>query len=453
MKKRTTLVFLFTVLVCLIFAGSILRAEDFRRDEAVHNSTAIKVENPVVINVTVPIELALLYDNGPFVSAPGGGPVAGSDGSVLVAPMSTLGFGHATTTAFRMADDILVPVNETWQVDSIVFYAYQTGSTTTSTITAVNYRVWSGNPGSGTVVFGDTATNKLTATYFSNCYRYSSTAVGTTRPIMANRVSGGFLLPAGTYWLDWATAGSVASGPWAPPITISGQTTTGNGKQRDPNLVWNPANDNGSLTPQGLPFKMYGTKSVVPVELTSFVASTSNGQVQLNWTTATELNNKGFEVQRSSSDNEFLTVGFVNGNGTTAQTNSYSFTDKNIVPGVYSYRLKQVDFDGGYEYSYIVKVEIVAPCVFSLEQNYPNPFNPSTKINFSVAVDSKVDVTVFNVLGQQVSALFAGNVAPGLQTINFDASNLNSGMYLYRMEAKGIDGTNFSSVQKMILIK
>lgn len=453
MKKRTTLVFLFTVLGCFIFAGSIVRAEDFRRDEAVHNSTAIKVEDPVVINVTMPIELALLYDNGSFVSAPGGGPVAGSDGSVLVSPMTTLGFGHATTTAFRMADDILVPVNETWQVDSIVFYAYQTGSTTTSTITAVNYRVWSGNPGSGTVVFGDTATNKLTATYFSNCYRYSSTAVGTTRPIMANRVSGGFSLPAGTYWLDWATAGSLASGPWAPPITISGQTTTGNGKQRDPNLAWNPANDGGSLTPQGLPFKLYGTKSVVPVELTSFVASASNGQVQLNWTTATELNNKGFEVQRSSSDNQFVTVGFVNGNGTTAQTHSYSFADENIIPGVYSYRLKQIDFDGGYEYSNVVEVEIITPSIFSLEQNYPNPFNPATKINFSVAVDSKVDIKMFNMLGQEMASIFSGNISAGSQSINFDASSYASGVYVYKMEAQGIEGTNFTSIKKMILNK
>lgn len=453
MKNKNNFFFVFTLLL-LITSASLIIADDFRRDEAVCSGTLpVKVNDPVINPVPIPTELALLYDNGPFVSAPGGGPVAGSDGSVLVSPMTTLGFGHATTTAFRIADDVLVPVDEIWQVDSVVFYAYQTGSTTTSTITAVNYRVWSGNPGTGTVVFGDTSTNKLTATYFTNCYRYSSTAVGTTRPIMANRVSGGFSLNQGTYWFDWATAGSIASGPWAPPITISGQQTTGNAFQRDPNLVWNPANDGGTLTRQGLPFKIYGTKSIVPVELTSFVAKVGNGQVELNWTTATELNNKGFEIQRSTSDNQFVSVGFINGNGTSTQTHSYSFIDKNSVPGKYSYRLKQVDFDGGYDYSKIVEVEISTPTEFTLNQNYPNPFNPSTTITFSVAVDSKVDVKLFNVLGQQVATIFSSNVAAGLQTINFDASQLNSGVYVYQMDAKGIDGSSYTSIKKMMLTK
>ncbi len=453
MKNKNNFFFLFTFLL-LLTSASLIIADDFRRDEAVHNSAVpVKFSDPVTNFVTIPTELALLYDNGPFVSAPGGGPVAGSDGSVLVAPMSTLGFGHATTTAFRVADGVQVPVNEIWQVDSVVFYAYQTGSTTTSTITAVNYRVWSGNPGTGTVVFGDTATNKLTTTYFTNCYRYSSTAIGTTRPIMANRVSAGFSLNEGTYWFDWATAGSLASGPWAPPITISGQQTTGDAFQRDPNLVWNPANDGGSLTRQGFPFKIYGTKAVVPVELTSFTASIVGGNVKLDWATATELNNKGFEVQRSGSDGQFVTVGFVNGNGTSTQVHNYSFTDMISVHGKYSYRLKQVDFDGGSDYSSIVEVEVIAPSVFSLEQNYPNPFNPTTKINFSVAVDSKVDVKIFNVLGQEIATLFSGNVAAGSQSINFDASQLNSGMYIYKMEANGIDGKNYSSIKKMMLTK
>lgn len=449
MKKSKTLVT--ALIVSFAFSFPIL-ADDFRREEAVHGSAPGKVEDPIVI-VQNTTELALLYDNGPFVTAPGGGPVAGSDGSVLVSPMTTLGFGHATTTAFRIADDFVVPVNETWQIDSIVFFAYQTGSTTTSSMTAVNYRVWSGNPGSGIVVFGDTSTNKLTATYFSNCYRYSSTAVGTTRPIMADRVSGGFSLNEGTYWLDWATNGTIASGPWAPPITISGQATTGNALQRDPNLAWNPANDGGSLTQQGFPFKIYGTKSVVPVELTSFTAAVVNDQVKLNWTTATELNNKGYEVQRSASDNQFVTVAFVNGYGTSTQSHAYSYLDKNIFAGKYSYRLKQVDFDGKFEYSNAIEVEIIAPSIFSLEQNYPNPFNPSTKINFSVAVDSKVDIRVFNALGQEVISIFNGVISAGNHELIFDASNLNSGMYVYRMDAKGIDGSNFSSLKKMLLVK
>lgn len=449
MKKRSTVIVLFSFLL-FAFTASIL-ADDVRSEEAVHNSVPAKNEDPVIIVPSV-TELALLYNNGPFVSAPGGGP-GGSDGSVLVSPMSTLGFGHATTTAFRIADDFEVPVDEIWQIDSIVFYGYQTGSSTTSTFTAVNYRVWSGNPGTGTIVFGDTATNRMTATYFTNCYRYSSTAVGTTRPIMANQVSAGFSLNQGTYWLDWASAGTLTSGPWAPPITISGQQITGNAFQRDPNLVWNPANDNGTLARQGFPFKIYGTKTIVPVELTSFVASVIGDKVQLDWTTATELNNKGFEIQRANSDNQFVTVGFVNGKGTTTHSQSYSYSDKNLAVGKYFYRLKQVDFDGGFEYSNVIEVEIVAPSVFSLEQNYPNPFNPSTKISFSVAVDSKVDIKLFNILGQEIASIFNGNVSAGYRTITLDASNLMSGVYLYKLDAKGVDGTEFSSIKKMILSK
>lgn len=449
MKYRHTFITVFAFLV-FVFSASIL-ADDVRSDEAVHNSQPTKPEDPVVLvqNIT---ELALLYDNGPFITAPGGGP-GGSDGSVLVSPMTTLGFGHSVTTAYRIADDFEVPALEIWQIDSIVFYAYQTGSSTTSTFTAVNYRVWSGNPGTGTVVFGDTATNRMTTTYFTNCYRYSSTSPGTTRPVMANCVSAGFSLTEGTYWLDWASAGSLTSGPWALPITISGQQTTGNALQRNPNLVWSPANDNGTLTQQGFPFKIYGSKTIVPVELTSFTASVIQGQVQLDWTTATELNNKGFEIQRAGEDNQFLSVGFVNGHGTTTHAQSYSFIDKNNVPGKYFYRLKQVDLDGRYEYSNVIEVEIIAPSVFSLEQNYPNPFNPSTKINFSVAVDSKVDVNLFNVLGQEVATIFSGNVSSGNHTISLDASNLVSGIYLYKMSAKGIDGAEFTSIKKMIVTK
>lgn len=449
MKKRNTF-FLVISFLMIIFAASIL-ADDVRSEEAVHNSVPGKHEDPIIL-VPSSTELTLLYDNGPFVSAPGGGP-GGSDGSVLVSPMTTLGFGHSTTTAFRIADDFEVPVNEIWQIDSIVFYAYQTGSTTTSTFTAVNYRVWAGNPGTGTVVFGDTATNRLTATYFTNCYRYSSTAVGTTRPVMANRVSAGFALTEGTYWLDWASAGTLTSGPWALPITISGQQTTGNAFQRDPNLVWNPANDNGSLTRQGFPFKIYGTMSIVPVELKSFVAVSNGNKVQLNWTTATELNNKGFEIQRSGIDEQFVTIGFVNGNGTTTNGQSYSYTDNNLTQGKYFYRLKQVDFDGSFEYSEVIEAEIIAPSVFSLEQNYPNPFNPSTKIDFSLAVDSKVEMKLFNILGQEVASIFSGNVSAGYQTITLDASSLISGIYFYKLEAKGKDGSEYTSIKKMILAK
>jgi hypothetical protein len=191
---------------------------------------------------------------------------------------------------------------------------------------------------------------------------------------------------------------------------------------------------------------------VVPVELTSFTANASEGLVELSWITATETNNSGFEVQRSNGS-DFETIEFVEGHGTTTETQVYTYTDRSVNIGTYSYRLKQVDFDGTFEYSNVINADVPAPAVFVLDQNYPNPFNPSTKIAFQLAVDSKVSLKIFDVLGQEVATLVKTNLVAGSHSVNFDASALNSGVYLYRLEASGIDGANFIDVKKMILTK
>ncbi len=193
-------------------------------------------------------------------------------------------------------------------------------------------------------------------------------------------------------------------------------------------------------------------RSIIPVELTSFSANVVDGNVHLNWATATETNNKGFEVQRSSGA-EFQTIGFVQGHGTTTEQQLYSYIDNNLENGNYNYRLKQVDFNGASEYSQVIEVNIDVPLEFNLKQNYPNPFNPATQINFSLAVDSRVTLKVFDVLGQEVVSLLNENIAAGAHKITFNASNLNSGVYLYRIEANGVDGSNFISVKKMLLTK
>ncbi len=162
--------------------------------------------------------------------------------------------------------------------------------------------------------------------------------------------------------------------------------------------------------------------TVVPVELTSFTAVANNNEVVLNWSTATELNNFGFEVQRSVAESEFATIGFVPGHGTTTETRSYRFVDAGLSAGSYSYRLKQVDFDGTFSYSEIVNADVAGPLQFELAQNYPNPFNPSTTINFSIPQSSDVTLKIFNTLGQEVATLVNQNMESGLHTINFDAS-------------------------------
>ncbi|MCW8803957.1 MAG: T9SS type A sorting domain-containing protein [Ignavibacteriaceae bacterium] len=191
----------------------------------------------------------------------------------------------------------------------------------------------------------------------------------------------------------------------------------------------------------------------VPVELESFTGKVSDGNVTLEWTTATEINNQGFEIQRSF-DSEFQTIGFVDGHGTTTETRSYIFVDRNVNAGSYIYRLKQMDFNGSYEYSPVVNVDVSAPNEFSLSQNYPNPFNPSTKIDFSLAVDSKVTLKVFDVLGQEVTSLINNNnLEAGLHSVDFDASALNSGIYFYILKAENDRSKNFISIKKMILMK
>ena len=196
----------------------------------------------------------------------------------------------------------------------------------------------------------------------------------------------------------------------------------------------------------------YSQLRIVPVELTSFYANVNNNEVVLNWTTATETNNQGFEIEKNSG-NEFEKVGYVTGFGTTTEPKVYLFTDDNVETGTYKYRLKQIDFDGTFEYSNTVEVEVPVPNQFTLEQNYPNPFNPTTTIKFSLPVDSKVNLKVFNTLGQEVVELLNGNISKGIKRVSFNASKLSSGVYLYRIVVKGVDGTNFSSVKKMILIE
>jgi hypothetical protein len=192
---------------------------------------------------------------------------------------------------------------------------------------------------------------------------------------------------------------------------------------------------------------------IIPVELTLFTASVTGNDVKLMWETATELNNNGFSVERKTGNSEFTEVGFVPGFGTTTERKSYTFIDKDLRGGSYTYRLKQIDLDGSYEYYGNIEVDVTAPSEFSLDQNYPNPFNPGTKITFSLAVDSKVSLKIFNVLGQEVVTLINQDLSAGVHDFNFDASGLNSGVYYYRIEATGVNGAEFVEVKKMILAK
>lgn len=193
--------------------------------------------------------------------------------------------------------------------------------------------------------------------------------------------------------------------------------------------------------------------SMIPVELTSFTATSNENSVTLNWSTATETNNSGFSVERKTSRNEnWIEIGFVPGFGSTTERKSYSFADENLLMGSYSYRLKQMDFDGTFEYSSQVFTEVGAPKNFALMQNYPNPFNPSTIIEFSIPQTSNVKIEIYNIVGEQVATLINNTLDAGYHQLNFNAANLPSGTYIYKINANG-NSSSFTDVKKMLLMK
>ncbi len=187
--------------------------------------------------------------------------------------------------------------------------------------------------------------------------------------------------------------------------------------------------------------------SVLPVELTSFTAQTLDNGVLLSWETATEVNNKGFAVERSLNS-DWEEIGFVNGNGTSSEKNIYEYFDSNVPEGTVSYRLVQVDYDGTITYSDPIEVSGAVVEKYSLEQNYPNPFNPSTVINYSIPTDGNVTLKIYDVLGNEVAELVNGKISAGTHKVTFDASGFSSGIYFYTIQAD-----NFRSTKKMMLIK
>ena len=189
---------------------------------------------------------------------------------------------------------------------------------------------------------------------------------------------------------------------------------------------------------------------IIPVELSSFTAIAQTDNILLNWITASETNNMGFEVERraTNSNSGWQKLGFVNGKGTTTEKSSYSFTDKNPADGKTYYRLKQIDFDGSSKIYDAVEVEFETVKEYSLAQNYPNPFNPTTEINYNLAKSGNITLKVYNILGSEVATLVNGFMEAGKHSVNFIADDFTSGVYFYTIKAD-----NFTSTRKMILMK
>jgi hypothetical protein len=250
-----------------------------------------------------------------------------------------------------------------------------------------------------------------------------------------------FAATVGTGWIDVASVG----------FTVVNSSLTSNLNFRSaspsPTDVWKIS---GSTLTRLIAGTWFTLDNPLPVELSSFTGKVVDGsEVKLNWNTKTETNNYGFNVEKRTKDGEWNKIGFVEGNGNSNSPKNYNFTDKDLFAGgsKFEYRLKQIDNDGAFEYSDIVEVTVM-PTQYELSQNFPNPFNPSTTIRFSLPTETRLKINIYNMLGQLLETLAEGNYEAGYHKVTFNASNLPSGAYIYRIESN-----EFTQVRKMILIK
>jgi photosystem II stability/assembly factor-like uncharacterized protein len=199
----------------------------------------------------------------------------------------------------------------------------------------------------------------------------------------------------------------------------------------------------------GLLYKYLDT-TYIPVELIALTGKIiDNDKIQLSWTTASEENNYGFEIQKSNNKTDWDKVGFVNGNGTTTETHLYSFKYKIEKTGLYYYRLKQIDYDGEYKFSNILNLNVGHPPEFSLSQNYPNPFNSETNISFAISEETNVSLKLYTITGREIKVLVNKHKQPGFYTVTLKGGELSSGVYFYRL----VTSSGFTAVKKLILLK
>lgn len=325
----------------------------------------------------------------------------------------------------------------------------------------------------GTGIFRSTDYGVTWASTYSTSGEIPTIAVDFQNPGIAWATKwsgGGGMLKSTNYGQTWTTVSYFGSiNMWGIHIQESDgniilansySTSPGSWRSTDAGTTWIPVNipavgyqvvSIDSMTQfaaQGGGFYKLNSPYFIPVELTSFSANVIDGNIILNWNTATELNNQGFEIERSFDNKIFSKIGYVAGFGTTTENKSYSYTIDEINSNKSYFRLKQIDFDGKFEYSNIIEVDGISPKIFSLGQNYPNPFNPSTRIDFSIPMETNVKISIYNLIGQKITEVVNSKFAAGNHSVNFSASNLSSGIYLYKIEAD-----NFTSTKKMQLIK
>lgn len=380
----------------------------------------------------------LLYDNGPLVTNQGGG-AGGTDFSMLETPNTNYGF--KISAGYAAADDFSIAVSN-WVIDSLVFFAYQTGSTTTSTFTSYYVRVWEGVPGQAgsNVVWGDTVTNVLTRSVFSNIYR-GNDSTNTQRPVMRNVcATSGLTLNTGNYWVECQAAGSLASGPWVPPVTIPGQPITGNAKQRvGPNFN----NLLDGTNAQGLPFLVYGTAGTAflnEMAVTSIDAPVSGPNLGSETVTISVINN-GTGTQ-SNIPVSFLVNGISVGTGTitgpvaSGASATYSFTQTADLSVVQTFTITAIVSLVGDEYlnndtletTIINQGNVIIIGTATSDTTCSGTFTDSGSLTGSYQINEDFTIT-----------LYPANVADRIR-LAFTAFDLESG-YDYLHVYDGIDNT------------
>lgn len=368
-------------------------------------------------------------------------------------------YGGGGNSGSYYKNDFILLFNPTYSAVDLtgwsVQYASNTGSTWSVTnlsgsITSRSYYLIQEATGSGGTVDLPTpnviGSIVMSATAGKVALLNTTTALSGTNPGSVNIID---LVGYGTTTTYYETAAATA-----PSNTRSIRRKDSDGASTYGTSKGNGYDSNNNSTDFYLSTSDFSaSNSPLPVELISFTGVASENGVRLNWMTATEVNNYGFDVERAverlhAASLQWNKIGFVRGHGNSNSPKNYSFTDANAPAGNVSYRLKQIDFDGKYEYSDVANVAVDAPFSFSVKQNYPNPFNPVTVISYQLPVSSQVILRVYDVLGKEVITLVKENQSAGKHQVNFDGKDLPSGMYIYKVQA----GSSLQ-IKKMLLVK
>lgn len=322
--------------------------------------------------------------------------------------------------------------------DSAFVTLYKT-SGTTSPCASLN------SPGDSIATFNGTTTDTVNF-YLKNKGTSSLTISGTS---FSGTYASKFTLLSSPASIAAGDSGlfKIRCNPLAPKPSHGSESQLDNSENATLNITTND--------PSKLSFKVsLQTPTPLPVELANFSSLTDRNNVKLNWSTVFEINNSGFDIERKlSNESVWNKIGNIAGNGTTNSPLSYSYSDNNLSTGKYNYRLKQIDFNGNFKYYDLTNEVIIGtPYKFDISQNYPNPFNPSTKINYDLPFDSKVQIKIFDVTGREISTIVNEVKTAGYYTVSFNASSLASGIYFYSINAEG-GNKNFVKTMKMALVK